>query len=297
MSQIGSELERLENPSPAALRDEIARLDRPLLITGVAEHWPALQKWNLEYFRSKFGTLPIDIITQNSREPRKYWRESRKVRTDMATFLDGIEDAVPLQYLNLWDVFSQIPELQSDIGALYDYHCFDRPYPQQLTTRLRMPSTLWIGPAGVFTPLHRDPAHNVLFQVMGRKRFVLFAPGTEKLLYAPWHEFCTENRCLGGYSPIDVESPDLEQFPLFRYASAVECTLEPGDMLYVPRLWWHFVISRNLTMSLSSWWFRSITHWRSSTAAWTPLAAATRCWIRKNVRHQMGRLMGASAHQ
>lgn len=33
---------------------------------------------------------------------------------------------------------------------------------------------------------------------------------------------------------LDVDSPDLEQFPEFVKAKRYECVLEPGDLLFIP---------------------------------------------------------------
>ena len=51
-------------------------------------------------------------------------------------------------------------------------------------------------------------------------------------------------------SKFDPEAPDFEQFPLARNASMIECTVHPGELLYVPAGWYHQV--RALTFSLSA---------------------------------------------
>ena len=44
-------------------------------------------------------------------------------------------------------------------------------------------------------------------------------------------------------SPVDIESPDLQQFPQFSEAGRLECKLGPGDVLFMPAFWWHEVRS------------------------------------------------------
>ncbi|CAG8850198.1 28309_t:CDS:2, partial [Racocetra persica] len=39
---------------------------------------------------------------------------------------------------------------------------------------------------------------------------------------------------LGNTSQVEVESPDIERFPLFSSASYQECILKPGELLYIP---------------------------------------------------------------
>merc|ERR1719171_3281927 len=40
---------------------------------------------------------------------------------------------------------------------------------------------------------------------------------------------------------VDVHHPDLAAFPEFKKAEGFEVTLEPGDLLFFPSMWWHAV--------------------------------------------------------
>ena len=42
-------------------------------------------------------------------------------------------------------------------------------------------------------------------------------------------------------------------YPLFAEAQAIEVTLEPGDILYVPKHWWHFVEALDTSLSVNVW--------------------------------------------
>ena len=50
---------------------------------------------------------------------------------------------------------------------------------------------------------------------------------------------------------MDVESPDLEMFPLFAEAKGVDVLLAPGDALYLPARCWHHVRACTTSISLS----------------------------------------------
>lgn len=41
--------------------------------------------------------------------------------------------------------------------------------------------------------------------------------------------------------PIDPLSPDLTKYPEFHHANPVTVTVQAGDMLYLPSLWYHHV--------------------------------------------------------
>ncbi|XP_040458806.1 HSPB1-associated protein 1 isoform X3 [Falco naumanni] len=112
-------------------------------------------------------------------------------------------------------------------------------------------STLWIGSEGANTPCHLDSyGCNLVLQVQGRKRWHLFPPGDTSFLYPtriPYEESSV-------FSKVNVANPDLKRFPEFRNTTAHIVTLSPGQVLLVPRHWWHYVESIDpVTVSINSW--------------------------------------------
>ncbi|XP_059955928.1 HSPB1-associated protein 1 isoform X1 [Mesoplodon densirostris] len=112
-------------------------------------------------------------------------------------------------------------------------------------------STLWIGSMGAHTPCHLDSyGCNLVFQVQGRKRWHLFPPEDTPFLYPtriPYEESSV-------FSKINVVNPDLKRFPQFWKARRHMVTLSPGQVLFVPRHWWHYVESIDpVTVSINSW--------------------------------------------
>lgn len=41
--------------------------------------------------------------------------------------------------------------------------------------------------------------------------------------------------------PVDPLCPDFEKYPLYKNARQLHCTVEEGDALYLPSLWFHHV--------------------------------------------------------
>ncbi|KAF7215352.1 HSPB1-associated protein 1 homolog [Nothobranchius furzeri] len=112
-------------------------------------------------------------------------------------------------------------------------------------------STLWIGTEAANTPCHQDTyGFNLVLQVQGRKRWHLFPPEDTANLYPtriPYEESSV-------FSQVDVLRPDLQRFPAFRRARAHVVTLQPGQVLFVPRHWWHYVESVDpITVSVNTW--------------------------------------------
>ncbi|XP_015794903.1 HSPB1-associated protein 1 [Tetranychus urticae] len=99
-------------------------------------------------------------------------------------------------------------------------------------------STLWIGSTGAATPCHYDTyGYNIVTQIVGKKLWILFPPSDAVNLYPtriPFEESSV-------FSEVNLCRPDFNLFPKFREAHPYSVILEPGDVLYVPHHWWHYV--------------------------------------------------------
>ncbi len=54
------------------------------------------------------------------------------------------------------------------------------------------------------------------------------------------------------HSQIDWSSPDYNRYPHFAYAEANEVIVGPGEALYLPTYWIHFIVSLNVNMQCNS---------------------------------------------
>jgi HSPB1-associated protein 1 len=111
-------------------------------------------------------------------------------------------------------------------------------------------STFWFGSTGASTACHMDSyGVNLVAQLHGAKRWVLFPPEDSPCLYptrVPYEESSV-------FSAVNVASPDLGQHPLFARAQPREVILRPGDILFVPRHWWHFVSVLEPAVNVNLW--------------------------------------------
>lgn len=124
------------------------------------------------------------------------------------------------------------------------------PVPSICRGKARLEANLWISPAGARSQLHFDQPHTLLLQLVGQKRVLLFAPGERRHLHPfPWGSSTAQ------FSQADVAAPDFGRFPGLARARGVQLTLAPGQALFVPGSWWHYLDASEPTVSLGwRWW-------------------------------------------
>eukprot|EP00191_Tetraselmis_sp_GSL018_P021199 CAMPEP_0177586082 /NCGR_PEP_ID=MMETSP0419_2-20121207/4870_1 /TAXON_ID=582737 /ORGANISM="Tetraselmis sp., Strain GSL018" /LENGTH=338 /DNA_ID=CAMNT_0019075925 /DNA_START=647 /DNA_END=1660 /DNA_ORIENTATION=+ len=197
---------------------------RPVVITGAVGAWPAAELWrDASYLRRTCGqrTVPVEV-------GRHYLDDAWTQRLmTLSEFVEGhLErrhpEAEAIGYLAQHPIFDQIPELKSDIREP-EYCTLGEGEMQSINA--------WFGPAGTVSPIHHDPHHNLLAQVVGRKYIRLYAPEESPRMYP--HTGMNSNT-----SQVDLEEVDAERFPAFSQVPFFECVLEAGQMLYIPRGWW-----------------------------------------------------------
>jgi hypothetical protein len=56
------------------------------------------------------------------------------------------------------------------------------------------------------------------------------------------------------YARADAEEPDLDRHPKVLRTDRFVADLEPGDLLYIPAMWWHQARTITTSMSINLWW-------------------------------------------
>lgn len=108
---------------------------------------------------------------------------------------------------------------------------------------------LWIGQAGTLTPCHQDYYHNFYAVLEGTKHFLLLPPSVHRLLYLhpslhPAHRS----------SQVFVQKCRKDGvFPLAYDLPAMEATLERGEVLFIPALWFHHVNTTSFAVAVNVW--------------------------------------------
>ncbi|XP_023339561.1 HSPB1-associated protein 1 isoform X1 [Eurytemora carolleeae] len=223
----------------------------PRLLKNGIKDWEPLS-WNLDKWKLELNRESLEIRTGKLNPAFNYpqWETTTKMNN------------VPSG-----DFFS--PEYQNSMVEKGEWGYFDYKYMRDLfppstlslfswnslglKDRDGMDSTLWIGSQGAHTPCHQDSyGYNLVCQLVGTKKWILFPPNQTEYLKpsrVPYEESSV-------YSDINfhqVQRNPVHVFNKLQYTTPYIVTLRPGDVLYVPRHWWHFVQNITFSVSVNTW--------------------------------------------
>ncbi len=232
------QIEKRPQMSRVEFLERYVRDSRPLVLTGVAADWPAMQRWSPQDLSARFGHLQVDIQAERSADPnyeQNKLNHTRSVR--LADFVARVlaGGASNDYYLTANNEALRQPgfaPLLDDVGTLPEV-CNRAELAQR--------ASFWFGPAGTVTPLHHDALMLFHTQIVGRKRWRFISPLQTPKLYNHFDV----------YSPIDLDRPDLHRYPAFRDATVLEVIVEPGETMFLPLGWWHQVTALDVSLSFS----------------------------------------------
>ncbi|KAH6807509.1 transferring glycosyl group transferase [Perilla frutescens var. frutescens] len=199
--------------------------NKPVLLEGCLEKWPAMEKWDREYLvevcgDDQFSVGPVQMKLED------YFRYSDQAREERPLYLFDPKFA------------EKVPQLGMDY-EVPDY------FSEDLFSVLgrERPDYRWIiiGPAGSGSSFHIDPNSTSAWNavVRGSKKWVLFPPDVVPPGVYPSPDGA-EVAC-----PVSI----IEWFMNFYNATKswkkrpIECVCKAGEVIFVPNGWWHLVIN------------------------------------------------------
>ncbi|MBW4611887.1 MAG: cupin-like domain-containing protein [Desmonostoc vinosum HA7617-LM4] len=221
-------VERRSNLSGDEFVREYASVGKPVIITDVMQDWNALRKWNLDFFKSEYGSIEYFVKDDTNQV---------KGSMTIADYIDymNVNNSERRLYLANW-LISYYPELLEDYKEPIYFPNWLQKLPRKLLQKYEYDNPeIFIGSKDTSVGLHEDPDSCAawLGLISGRKQIVFFTPDQKDFLYA---------------GQVDAFNPNLEKFSLYAKAKPVEVTLEPGEIIYIPPKWWHQV--KNLENSI-----------------------------------------------
>ncbi|KAM4697931.1 HSPB1-associated protein 1 [Rhinophrynus dorsalis] len=259
LAQEGAEGPALKPFTPQQAREIILTLHQPAVFTHMVSDWPA-SRWKVGYLSNilQDDRLRFRIGKKKSGTAPQFETQCNYIDGTLGQFQDWVSGDSSdrsghfrhydrSEYWAYADYKYLAVVLKDRAEMLQDVVWADFGFPG----RDGQESTIWIGSNGANTPCHMDSyGCNLVVQVEGRKTWHLFSPEDTSCLYPtriPYEESSV-------FSKVNVLNPDLSQFPLFARARPHVVTLHPGQVLFVPRHWWHYVESVDeVTVSINSW--------------------------------------------
>jgi len=244
-------------PDSQTFLREIAEPCRPVVMRGLVRDWPVVRAAEHSPMHFKDYLLQFDAGGETevfAGEPRiagKYYYSDdlkgfnfERKRMSVADALSKIVSTVgeadqPSIYLGSMPADQYLPGFAAH-NALTVLNAAVAP-------------RLWVGHASNVSA-HYDTFDNIACVVAGSRRFTLYAPETIHALYVgPLdHTMAGQPVSLAASAPFDDE-----RFPLFREVreQALVAILEPGDAIYIPKLWWHQVEATAAFNALVNYWW------------------------------------------
>jgi len=103
------------------------------------------------------------------------------------------------------------------------------------------------GMKGVMATNHFDGERNFVTVLSGERRYVLAHPRQcgNMALFPYGHPSAR-------HSAVDWANPDLTEFPRFERATGNEVVLQAGDSLFLPSLWFHYIVSMSMNVQCNT---------------------------------------------
>lgn len=213
-----TDIPRVSNPPELDILEALAA-GQPMIITDLdtpIPHWD----WTLERLEAEYSDVDLRVRSAEHRETMgEFIARVRESEGSTGKIIEGHTKAYTEGCL--------LPEAMHKDFMPPHFTLDDYIVPQ-----------IWLGSVPVNVPassLHHDPLDGFLYQIMGRKKILMYAPNQAPFLYPM--------KAYNNYQPcwVKPEAPDFERFPEFAKAKAIEVVLHPGELLVQPTGWFHAV--------------------------------------------------------
>jgi len=250
---------RLCTSNTEDLRTVITTNRVPVVFNGLINEWAAYKEWSPENLTKNHGeklvTALVDLPSKGVfflKDQRQYER-----KLTLSEFIDLVlftsaERPCYWAYQRDLEIFSaqdnNFGDLLGDLNTEWD-------------------TRGWLGSAGTRSMLHSDLKDNLFCQIWGEKKVIL----------VPWDDSLSAYPCPDNIvnSQLDLANVDLKRYPKLKKTTLYTTTMKPGDMLFIPRAWWHDIRSQTPSISLSHWFGPPV---RFQEYAQLILKLGPRCW-------------------
>ncbi|KAJ3458666.1 hypothetical protein MRS44_012775 [Fusarium solani] len=217
-----------EEPSPLEFMRYVAR-NTPFVIRNGASSWKACREWNSAYLLSALKGQSVNVAV------------TPYGNADMPTVPPGEDSPVfakphyedePFEEL-LEYVVLENDNLRDEYVTLFSDVQKDIPFARIALDKSPDAVNLWIGNSKSVTAMHKDNYENIYVQPLRPATYkrgddglqLVMDSDDEAVPFAIW----------------DPEKPEQNATQFSHLAKPLRVTLNPGDMLYLPAMWYHKV--------------------------------------------------------
>ena len=265
---IRKKVERFDGcPTPLEFYRNWVSKNVPCIFTNTFNHWDALSKWNNKYLSDMMKDEDITIAVT----PDGYAdsvvdgcfmlpEERRMTMSDFIQKLEAKEESVYYAQKQNSSLKDEFKDLLKDV---------DEEIKWASTAFNTSPDAVnfWMGDKRAVTSLHKDFFENLYCVIKGKKIFTLIPPSDRPFIY--YEKFPVANHKFAGgkwtiehhhesekvpWIPIDPLKPDLVKYPNFVHANPLQVTVNEGEMLFLPSMWFHHVQQTDNTIAINYWY-------------------------------------------
>ncbi|GAB1868354.1 HSPB1-associated protein 1 [Camponotus japonicus] len=247
-------------PSAEILKCALPKLQKPVLFRNMLRNCDGIYEWNLlkwsfsdlvEKFGDKQLSFQVGDYNKCTNHCQRINPPTKSCKLTLQEFSIATGDMTKERY-DKWLYcdykhmmeFSDKPEIIESLNWLK--FGVDEEFGKN-----GLHSTIWIGSKGAHTDCHWDTyGYNLVAQIHGRKLWLLYPPSAslipiripyeESTVYSKFNIYCLSMK----ERDLLLKIPDKPKLVI----------LEPGDVLFVPNGWWHYVESLdNINVSVNLW--------------------------------------------
>ena len=217
----------------------------PVLLSGMHTGGAATETWTLDRLLALEPDTPVTAEYYFDADRRKPYEHIVMPFTELAAAMAADPEKWYIAELNFDEVFPKVAAELQRLSVL----------PDDARSVLRL---VFFGTnSASATHFHvRDQA--ILSHLKGEKRVILAGPKATGQL--------ATNSKFGGRPQFSTHGPEagadaLECFTDLCGSEAVQVDIVPGDALFIPVQWWHWVEGRGENLSVTTFWRASLREW------------------------------------
>ncbi|KJX94163.1 jmjc domain-containing protein 7 [Zymoseptoria brevis] len=258
-----------DEPSPLEFMRYVAR-NRPFVVRNAAKDWPAVRKWDTKYLSRVLHRQDVRVAVTpkgnadavvSDQKIGLLFAEPHEIVEPFEDFLSYVqEDSSPSSdtTINVKYAQPQNDSLRTEYSSLFTDVPPTIPFATIALEQDPDAVNFWLGNSRSTTSIHKDNYENIYVQIRGQKHFTLLPPiemacvNETPLPFGRYHPDPENGAQLEArinaddeeLRPVPIWDPDKPDVRSTRYSKLsrpLRVTLNEGDMMYLPALWYHKV--------------------------------------------------------